>query len=144
MRLVAQPLQNSLTNARFADAWLTGDQDHLPVAALGLCPSANEQVDLLVATNEGSRCRAHRFKPALDTARAQHLPRGDILGEALQGDVPEVAVLEQATDQFSRARRNDNCARLGQGLEPGGEVGRLTHDPTFLGLPGADEIANYD
>src|SRR5215813_5143974 len=112
MRLVAQPLENSLSTARFADAGLARDQDRLAVAALGLLRSAREQFDLFVAADEGSRCRAHRFKPALDSARAQHLPRGDILGEALQGDVPEVAVLEQATDQFSRARRNDNCARL--------------------------------
>src|SRR5215471_18225741 len=81
--LGADPLHDCLSDARFANAGLAGDQDHLPVAAR-LLPSAKEQIDLLIAANQGSRGRAHRFKPALDSARAQHLPCRHFVGETLQ------------------------------------------------------------
>ena len=52
MWLVTQSLQDGLGDARFANAGFARDQDHLPVATLGLFPSAKEQMDLLVAADE--------------------------------------------------------------------------------------------
>jgi len=75
---------------------------------------------------------------------AQHLPGRHVLGESLEFDRPEVAVLEQATDQFSSARRNDNCARLGERLEPSGKVRRVANHRLLLSGTRADEVADHD
>ena len=97
MCLIAQSLQDCLCDARFANDGFNRDQDHLPVAALDLYPSAKEQVDFLIAAHESRHSGARRFESALDSARTQHLPRRYVLSEALQGSGPEIAIVEQAT-----------------------------------------------
>src|SRR6516162_10337924 len=116
MWLVTQSFQNRLCDARFANAGFARDEDHLPVAALGLFPSAEEQVDFLVAADERRGGRVQRLEPAVRGARTQHLPGGHILGETLERDGSEIAILEQAADQRPCARCNDDRAWPGQGL----------------------------
>ena len=135
---------NGLSDARFADAGLARDQHDAAVAALRLLPAAQEQVDLLVAADERRGGRAQRLEPALGGARAQHLPRRHILGEALERDGAEIAILEQAADQPPCARCNHHGARLGQRLEASGKVGRLADDRLLLGRARADEVADHD
>src|SRR5215472_3367102 len=104
-------------DARFADAWFARDQHHLPVAALSLLPPANEEVDLLLASNQRRHSRPRRFEPALDRAGAQHLPRRYVLSEALECDGAEIAIFEQAANQLPGTRRNYHRAWLRQRME---------------------------
>ena len=90
----ADPFREGLGDTGLADPGLARDQNNAAVATLGLFPSAMEQVDLLIAANQWRHSRAHRFETALDSAHTQDLPCLYILGEALQGDAPEVAILE--------------------------------------------------
>jgi hypothetical protein len=113
MRVVPQSLQDRLYDARFANAGFARNQDHLPIAQLGLFPSAKKQVDLLVAANQRRSGCSKRLEPALGGTFAQRLPRGDILSEPLESDRPKVAVLEQAADQPVCGRCNHHCPRLG-------------------------------
>src|SRR6516164_7263292 len=103
MWLGADPLHGSLGNARFANTCLARDQDHLPVGTLGLLPPTSEKIDLLVTAHQGCCSPPHRFEAALDGTRLQHLPRWQIFGEALDGDGPKIAVLEQASYQLACA-----------------------------------------
>jgi len=48
---LAWPFHHTLSDARLADPGLSGDQDDLSVACLGLSPAAQEQLDLLVAAD---------------------------------------------------------------------------------------------
>ena len=49
MRLALEPDQQAFSDARLADAGLTGEQHDPPFAELGLIPAAQQQVDLLAA-----------------------------------------------------------------------------------------------
>src|SRR5262249_16957391 len=60
--------------------------------------------------------------------------------DALDLDSAEIAILEEIADQPPRARRDNHCVRLGQGLQPGGEVRRLTDDRLLLRWACADQI----
>ena len=62
--------------------------------------------------------------------------------EALDLDGAEIAVLEEIADQPARALGDDDRVRLGQGLQPGGEVGRLADDALLLRRAFADQIAD--
>jgi hypothetical protein len=93
-----------------------GEQDDGALATLYLLPAAQEQIDLLAASNERRRARAQRLEPALGGARAQRLPCLDGLGEAFERDRPEFAVVEQAAGQPACARRNYHHAGFSQRL----------------------------
>src|SRR5690349_13682552 len=55
----------------------------------------------------------------------------------------DIAVFEEFADQPSRARSDDDRVRLGQGLQPGGEVRRFADDRLFLRRALADQIAHH-
>ncbi len=143
MGLASEHLLKCGGEARLADAGLTCEQHHAPLAALGLRPSAHKQLDLLLAPDERWESgRVQCLEAALDGARVQHLPRPDRLGKAFELDSPEVAVLEEIADQPARPRPNHDGVRLGQRLQPGGQVGRLADDRLLLRRSGTDEIAH--
>jgi DNA-binding winged helix-turn-helix (wHTH) protein len=52
----------------------------------------------------------------------------DIITETLHRDCAEIAVLEEISDQPAGASGDDDSVRLGQGLQPGGEIGCITGD----------------
>jgi hypothetical protein len=143
MRVGVEALLQSRGDARLADAGLPGDQHDLAVARLGARPPAQQQVDLLVAANQRAQCRsAQCLEPALDGARAQHLPSRHGCGDALDLDGAEIAVFEEIAKQPPRARGDDDSIRLGQGLQPGGEVRRLADDRLLLRRSRANQIAD--
>jgi hypothetical protein len=55
---------------------------------------------------------------------------------------PRSRYSKKIADQPARARGDDDSIRLGQGLQPGGEVRRLTDDRLFLRRSFADQIAD--
>jgi hypothetical protein len=69
-----------------------------------------------------------RLEPALRGARTQHVPRRDLLGETLERDGTEIAILEQAPGQRPCARCNYDRTWLSQSLEASGQIGRLADD----------------
>ncbi len=62
-------------------------------------------------------------------------------GERLEAEILEI---EQRADLPPCALCNDECARLGHCLQPGGKVRRLADDPALLRGTGADQVANHD
>jgi hypothetical protein len=76
-------------------------------------------------------------------ARAQYLPSRHRPCDPLDLDGAEIAVFEEIADQPPRPRGDDDCVRLGQGLQPGGEVGRFANDRLFLRRALADQIADH-
>ena len=143
MRLGVEALRQCRAQARLADAGLAGDQHHLAVAGLGALPAPQQKFDLLVAADQPAQRRAaQRLEPALHRARTQHLPSRHRRGDALDLDGAEIAVLEEIADQPARARGDDDRVRLGQGLQPGGEVRRFADDRLLLRRAFADQIAD--
>src|SRR5258708_3368643 len=63
-------------------------------------------------------------------------------GDPLDLDSGEITVLEEIADQVARARGDHDCARLGQGLQPSGEVRRFADDRLLLRRSFADQIAD--
>src|SRR5262249_45090010 len=74
----------------------------------------------------------------------KHLPRRHILGETLERDGAEIAILEQATGQLPCARCNYDRGWVGQCLEPSGKVRRLADHRLLLGRPRSDQVANHN
>jgi hypothetical protein len=70
------------------------------------------------------------------------MPSRNRLGDALDLDSAEIAVLEEIADQPAGACGDDDGIRLGQGLQPGGQVGRFTDDRLLLRRTLANQIAN--
>src|SRR3984893_2824706 len=84
------------------------------------------------------------LEAALSSARANHLPCRNVFGKALQGDGPEIAILEHASGQFACARRNDHRARFGGRLEASGKIGRLSDHRLLLRGSRTEEVTDHD
>ena len=65
-------------------------------------------------------------------------------GDAFEVLGSEVVKLEEIAKESSRAVGDDDRIRRGDTLQARRQIGRLAHDPTFLSLPGADDVANHD
>src|SRR6516225_289726 len=131
------------SDPRFTETWFAGDQHHLAFSRLGARPAAQQKADFLVAADQWTERRtAQCLETARDNARTQHLPSGHRVGDALDLDRAEIAIVEQIADQTARARGDDDSVRLGQSLQTGSEVGCLAHDQLFLRRALADQIAN--
>src|SRR6516165_3721748 len=84
MLLAAQSLHDRSDGARFANTRLAGDQHDLAVSSLRARPSAQQQVDFLIAADQRAHHRfVQRVEPAGDGARTQHLPYRHRLADSL-------------------------------------------------------------
>jgi hypothetical protein len=142
--LVFQPFPDRLSDARFADAGLARYQHDAAIATLRLVPAAQEQVDLLVATDERGAGCAQRLEPALHRARTRHLVCLHPISEALRLDAAKIAILEQTAQQTAGGEIDGDRAGRRPCLQTRRQVRRLTDHTAFLGFPRADEIANHD
>jgi hypothetical protein len=68
----------------------------LPLTVLGLRPAAQQQLDLLVTTDEWCCGCAEGLEPTLDRAQSHHLIGLQWRGKALRLDAAEIVVLEQS------------------------------------------------
>jgi hypothetical protein len=142
-RLGTKALLQCRGDAGLAEAGFARDQHNMAVARLGACPAPQQQVDLLVAADQPAQRRsAQRLEPARDAARTQYLTGRNRRGDALHLDGAEIAVFEEIADQPARACGDYDSIRLGQGLQPRGEVRRFTDDRLFLRRSFADQIAD--
>jgi hypothetical protein len=144
MRFGPEALRQCCGEPRFAEARFAGDQHDLAVARLGAGPAAQQELDLLVPANErGQRRSAQCLEPAGDAARPQYLPGLHRCDDALHPDGTEIAALEQIADQPAGAGGDDHRVRLGQGLQPGGEVRGFADNRVLLRRAFADQIADH-
>ena len=98
VRFDGDPLGQRLGEAGLADARFSGNEHHPPVAGLSLLPAAKQQLHLLIAADQRRGGPMECLEPAFGRARANHLPDRHVFGEALKGDVAEIAIFEQAAD----------------------------------------------
>ena len=97
MRLALDPSQQAFSDARLANARLTREQHNATLAGLGLIPPAQQQVHLLLATNEwGQRASAPRVEPADASRLTAHLPRLQRLRQSVALVGSERAAIEHA------------------------------------------------
>ena len=107
-----EPLLQCRSNPGLADAGLTGNQHDLTFAVLGLGPPSQQQLDFLVAADErAQRRRTQCLETALDRALAEHLRGRYRLGQPLDRDSPEIAVVEEIANQPPRAFRDQHRVR---------------------------------
>ena len=85
-----------------------------------------------------------RLEPARRRADAEDAVRPDRLGEALGLDRAEVDALEQVADEPARAGGDDDAVRLGQPLQPRGQVRGLADDRLLLRGAAAEQVADHD
>ena len=144
MGLVIKAFFHGRGDPGLAEAGFARNQHDLAISPLGACPTAQQQVDLLVASNQPGQCRpAQRLEPARDGAWAQHLPGRHRRREALQRDRAEIAVFEEIADQPPRAGGDDDRVGFGKCLQASGEVRGLADDRLFLRRSFTDRIANH-
>ena len=85
-----------------------------------------------------------RLEPARRRADAEDAVGPDRLGEALGLDRAEVGALEQAADEPARAGGDDDAVRLGQPLQPRGQVRGLADDRLLPRGAAAEQVADDD
>ena len=83
-------------------------------------------------------------KTAFYGAFAHDAPSGNRRRKTLELTLSEVDRFEQPGGEPPRAFRHDDAVGLGEGLQPGGEIGRLADDGLLLRGAFADEIADHD
>ena len=141
----AQLLAQRADEAGLADPGLAAEEHHLALALLGLPPAVEQQAELVLAPDQRRQARRlARLETALRAAAAEHPPGPHGCGEALEAVDAEVGVLEQAAEQAPGGRVDDHAARLGQGLEAGGEVRGLADHRLLLRRTLADQVADHD
>src|SRR4029077_7663325 len=99
--------------------------------------------DLLVTPDEWRLSRAQRLEPAQHLALANDPPGRLRLPKASESLRTEISEIEQPADLAARRFADDQRARRGQRLQPGGEVRRLSDDPALLCRPFADQVADH-
>src|SRR5262245_9382009 len=96
MRVAGNFLEQRRRQTRLADAGFAGKQDDAPLALLRLLPPMQQQLQLLVAAQQGSDASlAQSLEPAFRRAAPEDLPGVHRLGEALEGYCTEVKIVEQ-------------------------------------------------
>ena len=65
-------------------------------------------------------------------------------GDAPEVFRPEVLQLEEVAEKPAGALGDNDRIRLGDALQARRKVWGFTHDPAFLRLPGADDVADHD
>src|SRR5215472_16999138 len=140
--IIAQPLQHGLGEARFADAGLTRYQHDRAIAAFYLLPAAHQQLDLFIAAEQWRSGYPQGLEAAIDPVRTDHSPDRHRVAEACDGYAPESEILKESTDEAVSAAVDDHRIRLGQRLQPRGQIGGLTDHPMFLRCAIPDEITD--
>src|SRR5271165_2483472 len=139
--LIAQPyvlrlrdlLREPRRKSRLADAGLASDQHDLALAAPGPALARDEIGALGFTPNKAGEPRGMRSLEA--TFALGHPERGeslDRLGEALDRVAAQTLQPEPVADQAPRRSRQHDAARLGEALQPGGEIWRVADDRLFL------------
>src|SRR5262249_12110792 len=99
VRLVGQPFEQGIGQARLADARLPGQQNHLALAFFGLLETAKEHSRLMLTADQRSKpCRSSRRELALGATFTLHPPSPDRLAKALEFVRPQINEIEHSRD----------------------------------------------
>jgi hypothetical protein len=132
--------------ARLADPGLAAQQDDLALARPRQPPALEHHLQLVRPADQRRQpARQPRLEPPLGAALADHAPHPLRLGETLEDVRAEIGAGEQAADQPGRVPADHDRVGRGQGLQAGGEVGRVAHRrAAALGGSGAGHVADHD
>ena len=123
MRRLAEPGAKLLDQPRLAHARLADDQRQLTLAFARALPAPGEKIELLLASNE-RRQRPRAAAPAR-AARANDAIECRRLGRAFQRMRAAILGDEQARDLTLNAGGDQHRSRIGQRLDPRGDIGRV-------------------
>ena len=130
---------------RFTDASLATDQHYLTVAFLALCPAAEEQAELLVATDQWEAvCRIALLHLVFGIGQSDHTPCVHRLGDAFQFKSAEILTSECRFDKYVRRRADDHRVRLGHALQARSNVRGFTSSRHLFRGSFTNAFANYD
>jgi hypothetical protein len=114
------------------------------IASAGALPSAQQQVDFLVAADKRVQRRSsQRLKPALDGTLCQNLPSADQLA-AGGFDCAELAAVEQMTNKASCRWIDRHRVRLRRNLQPRRQVLGVAGNFVAMILGSTDGVADDD
>jgi hypothetical protein len=132
--LATEPFHECLSYTRLADTGFTRDQHHATFAALRLLPASQEQIKLLLASDQRSGRRTQSFEAALHRTWAHHLVGLHPIGKALCLDATEITVLKETAEQTAGGCVNGDRARRRRRLQPRRQIRRLAYHAAFLGV----------
>jgi hypothetical protein len=127
-RFLAEPSAKLEEEAGLADPRLPSDEDHLPMARLGLLETFEQEPKLALSAHKGRQpplglhLQARAGHPG-----GEHLPGADRLGLPFQGEFPKGADIEVAPHQAMDGVGNQDATRVGRRLEAGRYVRRVPH-----------------
>src|SRR5262245_34121811 len=101
-------------------------------------------LDIPVASDQGSRIRAQRLEPVLDSTGAQYHPHLHRFVEASQSLRSEIAVEEQTARELVCAGRDDDAVGIGQRLKPGRQIGCPPYDGMLVRACRPSQITDDD
>ena len=143
MRLVSEALPERLRQSRFPDPRLGRDQHDASGTRFRVRPSALQQFEFLVATDEWALARAQRFEPAADPTLAEDTVSRNRRRQPFDLDLTEALIIEQVPDQPARALGDDDRLGFGQPLQPRCKIWRLANDGLLLGGARPDQVADH-
>src|SRR5580700_9164955 len=124
MRSSSAAVRRDLPITRF-----TGQQHHLPFAALRFRPASQKQFEFFLASDKlGQAARMERVEAAFDGSRSQRRPRSHWSGDTLEVLGSKVLKLEQIVHELPSALSNDHAVRLRNALQASRKVRRLAYD----------------
>src|SRR5580704_12440652 len=109
-----EPLFKRQGNVRLTDTRLSGEHHRATFTPLGMLPSTQQQLELLVTPDE--RCQSGlvlRLKAAFHSACPQHLPRGYRFRPSFKGDRAEIAEVEMPIGEPVRTLGDQHRTGLG-------------------------------
>jgi hypothetical protein len=143
VRFGADRLLERCDQARFADSGFAPNEDHATFVDVDLPPAAQQQLDLLVAPDEGRLPRTQRLEAARNRALSQHPRALDRRCRAVHTERPECLIFEKLADQPARARGDGDRAGDARGLQPCRELRRFADDAALRRLGRSVQVADH-
>ena len=140
---VCDALGNRCDDAGFADAFLAGDENDLPLALPSLPLACAQKRALFFTIDESGQTRGMRpLETALQGDDALDRPRRDRLGKSLEVVSTEVAQAERIREQPARGAGDDDLSGLRQALQSRGEIRGIADERIVPQRAAAAEIAH--
>ena len=144
-RFAADMFAHRRQDARFADAGLARQRHDLALPGLCQPPTVHQDSHFVLAADKGGHgfgARRLESRDALDFP--QHRPGRYRRFEALELMQSEALQLESPAQEPSCRLGDDDRVGLGEGLQPGRQVRRVSDDAAFTGITFADQLADDD
>src|SRR5262249_19575728 len=137
-------LSDSCRKAGLADSRFARDQHDLPFALPGEALAFEQEIDLVLATDEIGQTRgADCLEAALGRRHTLDRPRRDRLRKTLKFVRAEIAQPEQIAEQPARRGSDDDRPGLSQRLEAGCQVWRIAAHGGLAQRTLAAEVADH-